>query len=117
MYSMSYLKADAKVNISLLCNNEDKGVFTSWELYSDEIELLDDYKFENELDDEQIKEYVVNLFRSYVEGVISTYSVSDMNMQIYNREGLNYENVDGLSWGKIIEIETYIDEYDLEVIE
>ena len=114
MYSMSYLKADARVNIGLLCNNEDNGIYTTWELYSDEIDLLDDYKFASEPTDEQIQEYVEGLFRSYTEGIMSNYSVSDMNMQIYTVEGLECEEITDLTWGKILELDVYIDEYELE---
>lgn len=125
MYRIVDFYADALVDIELLFEeNVDKEIFTRWELCSGEIDMGDvEYEFENKPSKEEVHSAIEQLFIEYVERVMSTYTVDQMTMSIYderesmmNDEGLNWEDVLTLSWGKIICMASDVMEYEIEEI-
>ena len=125
MYRIVDFYADALVDIELLFEeNVDKEIFTRWELYSSEENLGDvEYEFENKPSKEDVDRAIEQLFKEHVEYVVSTYSVDQMTMSIYdecesmvNDEGLAWEDVLTLSWGEIIRMAVDVMDYEIEEI-
>ena len=63
----------------------------------------------------------IDVRKEYVERVMSTYSVEQMTMSVYdggggmeNEEGLNWEDVLELSWGEITYLSITVKEYEVE---
>lgn len=121
MYKITSFDAWGSVDISLVCDDRDD-MYTMWELDSGEIELGNiDCKFEKNPSEEEVEQHITQLFKEYVERVMSTYSVEQMTMSVYdggggmeNEEGLNWEDVLELSWGEITYLSITVKEYEVE---
>lgn len=125
MYKITYFEADGGVDISLICDeNADKTFLTRWELYSSEIDLGDiENEFENKPTEEEIREVVTDVFRRYVESVIGTYTVEQMNMCVFDEndsmtddEGLSWEEIFNFTWGKITDLCVEVTECEIEEV-
>lgn len=125
MYKITDFHADAIVTISLLCKDKSKEMYTRWELCSTEIDLGEvDFEFKNKPYKEEIEKHVTELFKRYIEDIMSSYTVRQMSMSVYdenhsemNDEGVNWEDVLELGWGEVIDLCSYISEYKIEVRE
>ena len=125
MYKITDFHADAIVTISLLCKDKSKEMYTRWELCSTEIDLGEvDFEFKNKPYKEEIEKHVTELFKRYIEDIMSSYTVRQMSMSVYdenhsemNDEGVNWEDVLELGWGEVIYLCSYISEYKIEVRE
>lgn len=122
MYKITDFHADAIVNISLLCMDKSKEMYTRWELCSTEIDLGEvDFEFKNKPNEEEVNQHIAQLFKKYVEDLMSSYTVRQMSMSVYdenhsetNDEGVNWEDVLELGWGEIVELCAYASEYRIE---
>ena len=125
MYKITDFHADAIVTISLLCKDKSKEMYTRWELCSTEIDLGEvDFEFKNKPYKEEIEKHVTELFKRYIEDIMSSYTVRQMSMSVYdenhsemNDEGVNWEDVLELGWVEVIDLCSYISEYKIEVRE
>ena len=139
MYKIDNFYARANVEIELK-HEDGRRFYTKWELCEDDALTYNDYKtFDSiNISEEEAHNTIKDMYRLYVESVISSYPVENMTMSVfnnddeecytYNLKDCNYEInskleellkqpthvlLNDLEWGNIVALDCVVDEYEL----
>ena len=139
MYKIKSFYATANVEVELI-HQDGRKFYTTWELCEDDAMEWNDYKtfYSININEEEAHNTIKDMYRLYVEGVISSYQVENMTMSVFNDndeecythtlKDYNYEVdtkledtlkqanhviLDHLDWGSIIDLNCDVDEYEL----
>ena len=139
MYKIENFYATANIEIELI-HKDGRKFYTKWELCEDDALTYNDYKtFDTtDISEEEAHNTIKDMYRLYVESVISSYQVENMTMNVFNEDDeecytytlkdCNYEIgsqlkellkqsnhvlLNDLEWGNIVNLECIVNEYEL----